>query len=204
MSKPIRYELVTWRQVEQLVEKLVARIRETGFRPDIVIAIARGGYVPARLVCDFMDIFNLTSIRIVHYRAGTDMLNHARLSMPLAVDVRGLNVLVVDDVSDTGDTLQLALQHIESFRPVAIKLAVLHHKQVSSVKPDFYGRMIVKWRWLTYPWAIYEDVGQFLTAMVPTPASAAYALQRLQQEHGIKVPERVVQALLDKQMRPNS
>lgn len=196
MEEPIRCELISWHEVDRLVGKLVAKVRQASFKPDIVIAIARGGYVPARLVCDHMNILNLTSIRIIHYQAGSEMMDKARLSMPLAIDVQGLNVLVVDDVSDTGDTLQLAIDHIEEFKPADIKLAVLHHKSISTMTPDIYGQMIVKWRWLIYPWAIYEDVGQFIATMEPRPSSVEDILVRLQHDHGIKVPERVVKTLL--------
>ena len=138
MSRVLTCELVSWAQVERLVSKLAVKIRKAGYEPDIVIAIARGGYAPARLLCDHLDIFNLTSIRIIHYTAGTQMDAEARLSMGLCTDVRDRKVLVVDDVSDTGDTLQLALSHIERFRPADMRLAVMHHKDVSQVIPDFY------------------------------------------------------------------
>lgn len=191
-------ELVSWGQVERLARKLADKIQIAAYQPDIVVAIARGGYVPARLLCDYLDIFNLTSIRIIHYAAGADQLPGARLSMGLCTDVRDLKVLVVDDVSDTGDTLQLAIQHIQDFEPANIKLAVLHHKVVSKLDPDFYGQKLVKWRWLTYPWAVYEDVGQFIARMSPQPESVAEAMQRLKEDYRIKVPERLVGSLLHK------
>jgi hypothetical protein len=196
MNKPIACELVTWSQVEHLVSRLADKVRDAAYRPDIVIAIARGGYVPARLLCDHLDIFNLTSIRIVHY-TGTIKDTEARLSIGLSINIEGLKVLVVDDVSDTGDTLQLALSHIAGFKPAAIKLAVMQHKTSSSVIPDFFGKKIVKWRWLTYPWAIYEDIGQFLASMEPAPVTIEEAAERLQQQHAISVPVRILRELLN-------
>lgn len=198
MQSSLHCELVGWGQVERLARKLADKIQKAAYQPDIVVAIARGGYVPARLLCDYLDIFNLTSIRIIHYAAGADQLPGARLSMGLCTDIRDLKVLVVDDVSDTGDTLQLAMRHIQDYKPANIKLAVLHHKVVSQVHPDFYGQKLVKWRWLTYPWAIHEDVGQFIARMSPQPGSVAEAMQRLQDEYRIKVPERLVGGLLYK------
>ena len=78
--------------------------KQDQFKPDIVIAIARGGYVPARILCDRLDIYNLTSIRIAHYTGGSTKLELARLSIPLGIDIKGMQVLLVDDVTDTGDT----------------------------------------------------------------------------------------------------
>lgn len=189
-------ELVTWAQVERLAGILAKKIRQARYEPDIVIAIARGGYVPARLLCDHLDIFNLTSIRIIHYEAGARMIPGARLSMGLGTDVRNLKVLLVDDVSDTGDTLQLALEHIHGFHPAEIRIAVLHHKKVSRVVPDFHGQKLVKWRWITYPWAVREDLAQFLgTAKSPVTRIDAAAKYLLEQ-YGLRVPRRLIDELL--------
>lgn len=194
MNQPLQCELVSWAQVEHLISTLAGKIRQAAYQPDMVIAIARGGYVPARLLCDHLDIFDLTSIRIVHY-TGAEKDPQARLSVGLSVNVQGLKVLVVDDVGDTGDTLQLAMSHIAGFKPAAVKLAVMHHKTSSTVTPDFHGKKIAKWRWLTYPWAIYEDVAQFIAAMDPAPATIEEAAERLLQRHGISVPVGTLQEL---------
>lgn len=193
MKEGIPCELVTWHRVHRTARRLARKIRDDGFKPDLVIAIARGGYVPARLLCDFLDIGPLTSIRIEHYTAGARRQRQARLSLPLCADVRGLRVLIADDVSDTGDTLALALEHINGFGPAQIRTAVLDHKQVSSVEPDYFGRKIVKWRWITYPWALVEDTAGFIHALDPPPADAAEAGQQLHQRHGIKVHKAILE-----------
>ena len=56
MQEQLRCELISWAEVERLCQRLAGLIKETGFRPDLVIAIGRGGYVPARLLCDYMHI----------------------------------------------------------------------------------------------------------------------------------------------------
>ena len=65
-----------------------------------------------------------------------------------------MQVLLVDDVTDTGDTLRLAIEHMQSHNPAQLKVAVLQHKQVSPLEPDFYAQKIVAWRWVIYPWAL--------------------------------------------------
>ncbi len=198
MNKPFECELVSWEQVDELSRKLAHDIMSSAFRPDVIVAIARGGFVPARLLCDFLDLFNLESIRITHYTAGAHMEKYARLSSPLCADVKGRNVLIVDDVSDTGDTLALALEHIKSFSPAATKIAVLHHKQVSALKPDFYALEIVTWRWLTYPWAVIEDVQVFINDMEPKPRSMEEAAARLKEDYEISVSQQVLHDVYSK------
>jgi hypoxanthine phosphoribosyltransferase len=46
----------------------------------------------------------------------------ARLTDPLAIDIKGKNVLLVDDVNDTGDTLELAVQHLKEFSPKDVRV----------------------------------------------------------------------------------
>ena len=192
----MRCERVTWGQVYRLTWRLAELIRKSGCKPDLIVAVARGGYVPARLLCDFLDIYDLVSIRIAHYEAGSRRHPTARLASPLPLDVQGMQVLLVDDVTDTGDTLRLAVEHIQSHAPAQLKVAVLQHKQVSPFKPDFYAQKIVAWRWVIYPWAVMEDLSSFLAGMTPCPTAPDEAARQLEAKYGIRAPRRILEAVL--------
>lgn len=180
-------ELISWGEVERLCRQLAQQIRASGFAPDLVIAIGRGGYVPARLLCDYLDIMALTSIKIEHYLAGSNKQPEAVIRFPLCSDIRGQRVLLVDDVNDSGDTLALARQHLLESSPQTVRTAVMHQKTSTCFSVDYYARKIVKWRWLIYPWAITEDIGHFLQQLSPAPASLAEARQRLYDEYRIRL-----------------
>lgn len=196
MSREISCELVSWAGVQRLSRGLAGKIRADGFRPEVVVAIARGGYVPARLLCDHLDLADLTSIRIVHYAAGAQMQRKAELVEGLCRGLEGKPVLLVDDISDTGDTLALARDHLLCHGAGPLRIAVLHHKQVSTVVPDYYGHRIIKWRWITYPWALIEDVTGFIQRMPERPLDAAQAANRLLQAYGIEVPASVLEEVM--------
>ncbi len=104
------------------------------------------------------------------------------------MEIRGLKVLLVDDITDTGDTVEVALEHIREFGPAEVRLAVLQHKKQSTLRPDYYAGKIVKWRWIIYPWAVVEDIGGFLRAMPDLPATVEAADRMLQQDYGVRVP----------------
>ncbi len=193
MQSPLKIEFVSWNKVMQLSSLLANKIAADNYRPDLVITIARGGYVPARLLCDYLDIYNLTSIRITHYLGGANKIEAAKLLIPLNLDIAGMNILLVDDIDDSGDTLQLALDHIKYFNPAQIKLAVLHHKQVSSVEPDYYAQKIIKWRWITYPWAIVEDVQGFVEKMDPKPVDVQAAIDYFSKTYRSHIPLQVME-----------
>lgn len=188
----LRCEIVSWGDVSSLASRVAGKIRAANFHPDIVVAIARGGCIPARLLCDQLDLYNLTSLRITHY-TGAEKSAEARMISPLGVDISEKNVLLVDDVSDSGDTLRLALEHLRTFGPRQLRLAVLHHKQCSSLTPDFYGRRVIHWRWITYPWAVVEDLGGFIRRMQPQPSTIEEAADRLRQDYRITASRRILE-----------
>jgi len=194
-KKSFNCELVSWHSTVKLSSKLVGMIKHDGFKPDVVIAIARGGYVPARIICDRLNIYNLASIRITHYTGGSTKQEQARLSIPLSIDINEMNVLLVDDVDDTGDTFCIALEHLKGFHPKSIKTAVLHHKAISTVLPDYYATTIRKWRWIIYPWAMTEDITGFISRMKPKPRTFDEARMRLEQDYAIKLSTRQLEEI---------
>ena len=195
-SKSLRCELISWRKTYELVRHVAAQIRAAHFQPDLIVAIARGGYVPARLLCDLLNIYELTSIRIVHYRAGSNKQARAELVSPLTVDIHDRKVLLVDDVSDSGDTLQVAAAHLNDSGPAELKIAVLHHKTVSPLTPDFYGQQVRTWRWIIYPWAAVEDLRGLLRRQTPYPGDWQTAAHVLKQRYGLRLPPWILDEVL--------
>jgi hypoxanthine phosphoribosyltransferase len=179
--------MVDWPRVVELSRSLAQKIRGAGVHVEMIVAIGRGGYMPARLLSDLLGVFNLASFKIEHYK-GAHKSRLAQVRYPLAASVEKQSILLVDDVSDSGDTFQVALEHIQSLgRPASIHTAVLHHKVVSSVSPDFYAEKILQWRWIIYPWAVTEDLASFITAMEPASRSIDQVTQFLRRQHGINV-----------------
>ena len=191
-------ELVSWNQVANLALKLARKIQQKAFEPDIIIAIGRGGYVPARLLADYLDMMALTDIKVEHYRS-TEQLPSAIIKYGLSTDVNDMQVLLVDDVSDSGDTFRVATEHILQYnKPAQIKTAALHHKITSRLTPDFFAAKIIKWRWLIYPWAQFEDISSFFDKLSPAPHDKYDALRRLQQAYGIRVSDKMLDYVWDR------
>jgi uncharacterized protein len=145
---------------------LARKIKASGYMPDLIVAIGRGGYVPGRLVSDFLLFDDLTSMKIEHYTRAADMREEARIKFPIPVDITGKKILIVDDVTDTGETLNLAVNYAQGLKPADVRTAVIQHKTCSAFTPDFYAQKIIKWRWIIYPWARYEDFAGFAEKIV--------------------------------------
>ena len=196
MTKPLPCELVDWPRVVAMSRHLARLIRDAGVEIDMIVAIGRGGYMPARLLSDLLGIFNLTSFKIEHYQ-GAHKGRVAQVKYALNAPVDGQSILLVDDVSDSGETFNVALEHIHALgKPLRTRTAVLHHKVVSSVAPDFYAEKIAQWRWVIYPWAVTEDLASFIAAMEPKNRSIEEITAFLSRQHGIDVAEQHIQDAL--------
>lgn len=165
-KESFRCELISFNEVLRLSRSLARKIKASGYIPDLIVSIGRGGYVPGRLISDFLLFNDLTSMKIEHYARAADMREEARIKFPIPVDIAGKKILVVDDVTDTGETLNLAVAYILNLKPASVRTAVLQHKTCSSFTPDFYAQKIIKWRWIIYPWARYEDLAGFTEKII--------------------------------------
>jgi uncharacterized protein len=157
MTKKFKVELVSWETVYKLSRVLSQQVIESGFKPDFVIGLARGGWVPARNLCDFMGIKDLISFKTEHWGITANPDGKAVLKFPLKVDIKGKNVLVVDDITDTGESMELGVAHIQSKGPAEVRTATLHHIDGSSFRSDYVAEDI-SWRWVLYPWCFTEDL----------------------------------------------
>lgn len=192
MTMSEQYEYVSWSEFYRLCGKLYENISVAGYRPDTIIAIARGGYAPARILADYFGVMNLLSLKIEHYH-GPDKLPRAVIRYPLGVDISGREVLLVDDVSDSGETFAVALEHLEGCGvPTSLRTSVLHHKTTSAFEPDYFAKRIVKWRWITYPWALIEDLTVLASRMRPPPNDAEALWRSLSDKAGIVLPKRLL------------
>lgn len=157
-----RCEILSWNRVVRDTIKLSKSIIDSGFKPDIVVAIGRGGYVPARILCDYLLIRDLTSIKVEHWGIVATETEKAVIKFRLCTDIKDKSVLLVDDITDTGDTLRVSLKYLKDFGPKTIKTAVLIHKTCSVIVPDYFISKIIKWHWVIFPWHIWEDLTGFV------------------------------------------
>ncbi|BCS92914.1 phosphoribosyltransferase [Metallosphaera javensis (ex Sakai et al. 2022)] len=154
----IPVKVVTWEEIVKLSEMLSEKIKAE-FTPDIIIAVARGGLVPARLLADSLGVIDVLSLKVEHWIVTASHTPEARIKYPYKVDLSDKKVLIVDDITDTGDSLILTSKYVgENFSPRVMKTATLQHIETSSkFKPDFFAQLVTDWAWFMYPWNYWED-----------------------------------------------
>lgn len=156
MSSPIR-EVLTWEQFGKAARELAQQVVDSGFRPDLIMSITRGGMLPAGTMSYAMGIKNLHIINVEFYTGVDTRLPLPVLlpPMPVAVDLAGQKVLIVDDVADTGETLRMVrdfcAEHVAETRT-----AVLYEKPQSVVSCDYVWKRTADW--VSFPWSAQEPL----------------------------------------------
>ncbi|RLE57976.1 MAG: phosphoribosyltransferase [Thermoprotei archaeon] len=177
----IRCIYITWERATELCRVLSHKIRNEEYIPDVIIAVARGGYVPARLLCDYLGVTDLVSLQIEYWRTAVRK-KEPKIRNPLTVNLHDKRVLLVDDVADTGETLKVASNYVmKCCNPREVKTAVLHYKSSScKYPPNFYAEEVREWVWVIYPWEFYEDVIDLLTTSLKERNIAEVSLDQIQ------------------------
>jgi hypoxanthine phosphoribosyltransferase len=181
--------IVSLDEAYELAARLCEAVRASGYRPELVLAIARGGFVPARLVCDLLPCPELASLTIRHYEPGALKNEAPELRQPLTAPVAGLCVLVVDDVNASGGTLEAARRHLAERGAAEVRVAVLHEKPGSRARADLCAARSPDDQWLLYQWALVEDTIGFLARLEPRPRSEGEARERLAREFGLELDD---------------
>ncbi len=156
----------SWDDVYKLCKELAEKIKRSKFKPDVIVAIARGGWIPARILADFLLIKDLYSVKAEHWGIVATRTGEARITQPLTVDLKDKSVLVVDDVADTGETIELVSKHVLEKNAREVKTAVLDFKHTSKFVPDYYAREMESWKWIVYPWSVYEDARDLIKKVI--------------------------------------
>lgn len=150
-------EILTWELFGTAQRELAQQIADSGYKPEIIIAIARGGLLPAGALSYSMGVKLSDAINVEFYTDVHETLPDPVLLEPL-LDVNaiaGHKVLVVDDVADSGRTLKLVLDLLEP-HAAEVKSAVIYSKSASVIRPDYSWRHTDEW--IVFPWSAEPPV----------------------------------------------
>ncbi|MEM2142791.1 MAG: phosphoribosyltransferase [Candidatus Thorarchaeota archaeon] len=151
-----KYIVLNWEDVYNLTLRLSERIVASGFKPSVIVGIARGGWIPARILSDVLYANTMWNVRIEYYTDLGRKGREPRITQPLLVPLEGQRVLVVDEVADSGESLMHAVRHVEKQGVIEVRSAVLHLKPHSCITPDYYMELVDSWT--IYPWEIRESI----------------------------------------------
>jgi len=153
---------VSWDQYNELVERLALIVHESGYDFNQVICIARGGMrvgdVLSRIYEKPLAILSTHSYAAEGgtIRGELVIAEHMTMTSPRLGD----RVLLVDDMVDSGHTLDLVHRTLpQRFHNINVcKTAVLWWKACSVFKPDFYVEYLADNPWIHQPFEVYDNL----------------------------------------------
>lgn len=152
----MEFEVVSWEHFYQLTIELIGKVLKSGYRPDVIIGISRGGLVPLRIFSDEFEDTEIGIIRVAFYEDVKKTRGKPRILQDVNVDISGKRVLVVDDVADTGKSLETVRRHLENKGALEVKIATVYYKPWSTLMPDYYVKRTE--RWILFPHEIGETI----------------------------------------------
>jgi hypoxanthine phosphoribosyltransferase len=132
------------------------KIHKSCFKPDLIVGVSRGGWIPARVLSDLLENPNVASVRVEFYFEIAKTRKEPLLTQGVSVNVVGKKVLIVDDVADTGKSLEIVEDHLRNQGAKEARIATLYYKPWSKVKPDYYEKETT--RWIVFPWDAKETI----------------------------------------------
>ncbi len=150
-------EVLGWLEFGTASRDLAHDVAHSGFVPDVVVAIARGGLLLAGSISYALGVKSCGAVNAEFYTGPGTRLADPIMLPPLLdqASIAGKKVLLVDDVSDSGRTLAMVVQLLE-VGGAEVRTGVLYTKPGTAHEPHYSWRRTDQW--ITFPWSALPPV----------------------------------------------
>lgn len=141
----------SWEGIEKVIDELCDNIKESGFKPDYIICITRGGLIPLYFLAKKLGIDNVLTISANSYEK--EKQKELEITYLPEINLKGKKVLLVDEITDTGVSLKGVSDVIlTKYNVGELKTAtIVVNKEKCKFYPDFYV-VLTKGEWVVFPW----------------------------------------------------
>jgi uncharacterized protein len=148
---------MSWDDLGLGARALAERVHADGYRPDLILGIARGGMLVAGALSYALGVKNSFTMNVEFYTGVDERLPVPMLLPPVPdlVDLQDARMLIADDVADTGQTLAL-VKGFCAGQVGKVRVAVLYEKPRSIVNCEYVWRHTD--RWIVFPWSAEPPV----------------------------------------------
>jgi hypoxanthine phosphoribosyltransferase len=150
-------EVLTYETFGVATRELAVVVHESGYRPDWIVAIARGGLIIGGAIAYALGHKNIATVNVEFY-TGIDERLDVPVELPPVLnldDITNRKVLIVDDVADTGETLKLVVDKCRT-RVADLRSLVIYEKSRSLVRADYVWKRTDQW--INFPWSTLPPV----------------------------------------------
>lgn len=138
----------SWEHFHTLVGEIKKQVKVT---PDIIVSIGKGGSIPGVILAEMYSINNL-NIGLKSYNKQDRGKIVEYQPLPCNDSLRDMNLLVVDDIADTGSTFTYTLNRLKGMFCDKVHTASVFYKSCSKFKPDYIGTEVDAYTWIVQPW----------------------------------------------------
>ncbi|AFZ74097.1 phosphoribosyltransferase [Natronobacterium gregoryi] len=205
--------ITNWEYIYSLCRDVSDDVRSDEFEPDVVVALARGGWFAGRCLCDFLGLDDLTSLKMEHYVGTAEKSGEPTVRYPMPEgSVEGKDVLIIDDIADTGGSIERAHEYVDDRDAGEVRTATLQLLGTSEYEPDYVGERLEDWTWVVYPWNFIEDMVDLVSGTMDQATEASFTQEEirhsLSEVHGINriemeiaQPDRLSEVLTEMERR---
>lgn len=147
-SKEPKKQRYDWNTYHKLVDMLKVEIEP---KPNIIVSIGKGGSIPGVILAEYFDVQNI-NLGLKSYNNFNQSKMIEYQPIPSYEALRGTNVLLVDDLADTGETFKYALDKFKQNKVDRVLTASVFKKTESTFKPDFFVEEVASDVWIVQPW----------------------------------------------------
>jgi len=196
MVESLKFEIPTWDKIYEFLLNLAEKIREDDFKPDVIVGVSRGGWPPARVMSDLLENPEIANVKAEFYLGVAQTKGEPLITQPVSVSVRDKEVLLMDDVADTGKSLRLVRAHLKEKGATEVKIVTIYYKPWSVVIPDYYEEETRSW--IIFPWERKETIRNIIKRYKKEGKSVEEAKDKLVSS-GLdsKLVERFVREILE-------
>ena len=153
----VERERLGWTEFGVAARELSRQVADDGYRPDLILSVARGGLLVGAALGYALDVKNTWTMNVEFYTGVDERLDVPMILPPVPelVDLESARMLIADDVADTGETLKLVKDFCAG-KVAEVRCAVLYEKPHSTVRCDYVWRRTALW--IDFPWSAEPPV----------------------------------------------
>ncbi|ELZ13786.1 phosphoribosyltransferase [Halovivax asiaticus JCM 14624] len=205
--------ITNWEYIYSLCRDVSEQVRRDTFEPDVIVALARGGWFAGRCLCDFLGLDDLTSLKMEHYVGAAEKADEPTVRYPMPEgSVEDKDVLIIDDIADTGGSIEHAHEYVTDRGAGTVRTATLQLLGTSEFEPEYVGERLAEWAWIVYPWNFIEDMIDLISGVMESTdqetftdedirhfLASTHDIQRIEME--IAQPDRLQEVLSEMERR---
>jgi len=151
---------ISWKRFDNDIRALAKMTQEAEYDNCDILAISRGGLVPASMLSHYTNNQHIEVIGVKSYNndaTRTPIVELIQAPYPLGNFPE--KILIVDDLVDSGDTLRFVDNYIHERtvfmeKPIEVNIAVMYDKDISDYKADIFVEYVDHETWLVFPWEL--------------------------------------------------